>query len=65
MSDVAHRVHSYYDNGIFTTPVVVFNNAFPIYGAPDETALRDCVEQLLDIGEIDAPVPTINNSQTT
>jgi len=64
-SDVAARIRSYYDHGIWTTPVVVFDNKFPLFGAVDASAVRDAVEQLLDIGEVDAAMPAAHSSQTT
>lgn len=63
MSDVAARITSYFDQGINSVPVVVFDDKFPFVGASDWRTLRDGVEQLLDTGEIDAVMPSANNSQ--
>ena len=61
-ADVASKTLSYFNSGITATPVIVFDNRFPFYGAPDVADLKNGVEQLLETGEIDPPVPSRNNS---
>lgn len=50
----AKKVQGYVEMGINAVPVIVINDAYPIYGAPDKELLADCFEQLVEKGTIAA-----------
>jgi len=50
----AKKVQKYVDMGINAVPVIVINDQYPIYGAPDKELLESCFTQLVETGKITA-----------
>jgi len=46
------KVQKYVDMGINAVPVIVINDTYPIYGAPDKQLLEDCFKQLIETDSI-------------
>lgn len=44
----AKKVQGYVNMGINAVPVIVINEKYPIYGAPDKELLADCFTQLIE-----------------
>lgn len=44
----AKKVQGYVNMGINAVPVIVINDKYPIYGAPDKEVLVECFTQLIE-----------------